>query len=395
MTEPVPPPPALRRVLTLWPLIFYGLGVIVGAGIYVAIGAVMQRSGETAPISFLLAGVTAGLTGLCYAELAGRFPEASGGVAYVRHAFGSDRLAQATGLAVTLAVAVSAASIAAGTVHYLIVLIPLPAPLLTAILIAGCTAIALLGVGQSVGIAGALGALEVLGLLAAIVAGFLAAPDFDMTGMLPRNAAAWSGTLAGAFIAFFAFIGFETLANMGEEVKNPARTLPLGILGSVGASIVLYVGVVTAVVLSDRTGINPLTRLFEGRAASVFAIVAALAVGNGVLVQIIMLSRLYFGIARQGDLPRLLARVRPSTQTPVLATVLAGGIVLAVTLMVPFERLLVVSNALTLGVFALVDVALWQVHRRQPVATGFRAPNWVPLAAALLSSALLLTELLS
>src|SRR5881227_3368841 len=75
--------PSLRRVLTLWPLVFYGLGVIVGAGIYVAIGAVMRRAGESAPLSFLLAGATAGLTGICYAELASRFPEASGGVAYV------------------------------------------------------------------------------------------------------------------------------------------------------------------------------------------------------------------------------------------------------------------------------------------------------------------------
>ncbi|HEX3991800.1 MAG TPA: amino acid permease [Acetobacteraceae bacterium] len=125
-----PPVTGLRRVLTLWPLIFYGLGVIVGAGIYVAIGAVILRAGETAPLSFVLAGVTAGLTGLCYAELAGRFPEASGGVAYVRHGFGSDRLAQVTGLALTLAVAVSAASIASGTIQYLTNLLKLPVPLL-------------------------------------------------------------------------------------------------------------------------------------------------------------------------------------------------------------------------------------------------------------------------
>ena len=95
-------PPTLRRVLTLWPLIFYGLGIIVGAGIYVAIGAVMARAGDSAPVSFLLAGVAAALTGLCYAELGSRFPEASGGVSYVRHGFGSDRLANATGIAITI-----------------------------------------------------------------------------------------------------------------------------------------------------------------------------------------------------------------------------------------------------------------------------------------------------
>ena len=91
--EHSPSPVVLRRILTLWPLIFYGLGVIVGAGIYVAMGAVLNRAGTAAPLSFLLAGIAAGLTGLCYAELAGRFPEASGSVAYVRHGFQSERLA--------------------------------------------------------------------------------------------------------------------------------------------------------------------------------------------------------------------------------------------------------------------------------------------------------------
>ena len=116
----------LRRVLTFWPLVFYGLGVIVGAGIYVAIGAVIRRAGEAAPLSFLLAGIAAGMTGLCYAELAGRYPEASGAVAYVRHAFGSDLLARLTGFAMTVAVAVAAASIARGAVHYIVVLLPPP-----------------------------------------------------------------------------------------------------------------------------------------------------------------------------------------------------------------------------------------------------------------------------
>jgi amino acid transporter len=109
----------LRRSLTVWPLLFYGLAVIVGAGIYVAIASVIDRAGAAAPLSFLLAGAAAGMTGLCYAELASRFPEASGAAAYVKQGFGSDRAAQATGLALTLAVAIAAASIGSGAVHYL------------------------------------------------------------------------------------------------------------------------------------------------------------------------------------------------------------------------------------------------------------------------------------
>ncbi len=113
-------PVALRRPLTLGPLLSYGLGVIDGAGIYVAIASIISRAGDAAPLSFLLAGIAAGLTGLCYAELESRAPQAAGAAAYVKHGFGSDRFAQLTGLALTLAVAIAAASIASGVqLHYL------------------------------------------------------------------------------------------------------------------------------------------------------------------------------------------------------------------------------------------------------------------------------------
>jgi basic amino acid/polyamine antiporter, APA family len=391
----IPRVPELRRVLTFWPLLLYGLAVIVGAGIYVAIGAVIARAGAAAPLSFLLAGVAAGLTGLCYAELAGRFPEASGGVAYVRHGFGSDRLAQLTGAAMTIAVAIAAASIARGAVHYLAVLLPLAAPLLTTILVVGFTGIACLGVRESVGLAAALSVIEIAGLLAATAAGVLAAPQYHMAGIWPADVAGWRGVLAGAFIAFFAFIGFETLANLAEEVKDPKRTVPRGILGAVAASVVLYVAVASAAVLADSTAGNPLLDLFEGAGASVFASIASIAVANGVLVEIVMLARLFYGMASKGQLPGMFGRVDPHTHAPTIATMAAGAIVLVTALLVPFEQLLVLTNAVTLGVFALIDMALWRVQQREPVVEGdFAIPHWVPPLAALLAIVLMLAEIL-
>lgn len=386
--------PQLRRVLTFWPLLFYGLGVIVGAGIYVAIGSVIERAGEAAPLSFLLAGIASGLTGLCYAELASRFPEAAGAASFAKHGFGSDRIAQLVGAAVTATVAVSAASIAAGSIHYLAVLVPLPAALLKTVLIAGFTAIAAYGVRASVGLAAAISVVEVAGLLAATLAGFIAAPDIQVSGMVPSDLEGWRGAVAGAFIAFFAFIGFETLANLAEEVKEPHRTLPRGIISAVAASVVLYVLVASAAALSHSAGASPLLDLFEGRNATIFAAVASLAVANGVLVEIVMLARLFYGMARNGQLPSALGQVHPCRRTPTLATILAGGIVLAVTLLVPFERLLVLANTLTLAVFALVDIALWRVQRDQPVAPeAFSVPHWLPILAAAFSIALMLAEL--
>ena len=256
------PQPTLRRILTFWPLLFYGLGVIVGAGIYVAIGTVIARAGDAAPIAFLIAGVTAAMTGLCYAELASRFPEASGSVAYVRHGFGSQTLAGLTGVVVTVTVAVSAASIARGSISYLAVLLPWPAVLLLPLLVIGCTLIAACGVGESVGIAAVIGVIEIAGLIVATIAGMIAAPELHFRAMLPVDLAGWTGTIAGAFIAFFAFIGFETLANLAEEAKDPHRTIPRGILGAIAASIVLYVMVAMATVLSDGSADRPCSTSF-------------------------------------------------------------------------------------------------------------------------------------
>jgi len=388
------PGPQLRRSLTLWPLILYGLSVIVGAGIYVAIGTVIGRAGTAAPLSFLLAGLVAAATWVCYAELAGRFPEAAGAAAYVRHGFGSDRLAQLTGAALTLAIVIAAASIARGAVQYLGVLVPLPADVLTGLLVLLFTGVAALGVRESVGLAAIIGAVEIVGLLAAIASGLIAAPSFDLLVMVPQGGAAWSGMLAGAFIAFFAFIGFESLANMGEEVRDPGRTLPLGIIGAVAASIALYLGVAVAAVLGGHGGTS-LLGLFGGMGATAFALVGTLAVANGVLVEIIVLSRLFYGMARRGQLPTVLAGVHPRTRTPLAATATAGGLVLAMALFLPFERLLGLATALTLAIFVLVDLALWRVQRASlaPPHT-FTVPRWVPPVAATLAAMLLVAELL-
>lgn len=391
--NPARPQGTLRRSLTLGPLLFYGLAVIVGAGVYVAIASVIDRAGAMAPLSFLLAGIAAAMTGLCYAELASRFPEASGAAAYVKEGFGSDRIAQLTGAALTLAVAISAASIASGAIHYLSLLVPLPPAALITLLVVGFTLLAMAGVRESAGFAAIIGAVEILGLVVAGGAGFLAAPAFDVAAMLPSDFAALQGVAAGAFIAFFAYIGFESLANMAEEAKEPHRTIPYSIVGAVVISTVLYVAVAAAVVFAGRGGESPLIDLFSGSQVTLFALVGALAIANGVLVEIMMLARLFYGMARRQQLPAVLGRVHPRTRVPIEATALAGGIVLAAALLVPFERLLAVANALTLGIFAVVDIALWRIQRqRQAGKKIFAVPHWVPPAAALLAIALILAE---
>jgi amino acid transporter len=183
---------------------------------------------------------------------------------------------------------------------------------------------------------------------------------------------------------------------MAEEAKDPRRTVPYSIVGAVLVSTLLYVVVAASLVFAGRGGQSPLIDLFQGPYATLFAAVGALAIANGVLVEIMMLARLFYGMARRRQLPAILARVHSSTRTPIEATALAGAIVLATALLVPFERLLELANALTLGIFAVVDIALWRIQRTQPAGAGvFAVPRWVPPAAAALAVGLIISKVFS
>lgn len=385
------PGPQLRRTLTLGPLILYGLGVIVGAGIYVLVGAVIGEAGSLAPWSFVLAGVLAGLTGLSYAELAVRFPEAAGAAAYVKEAFGSDRLSRLAGFAVAAVVVVSTASIARGSIGYVQVFASVPGPLISGGIVALFTLVACLGVRESVGVGAAMTLIELGGLLLVIAAGtpgLLSLPD-RVDELMPWPAG-WASIGVGAFLAFFAFIGFENLANMAEEARTPERSLPRAILLSLGICTLLYVVIAVVVVLTLRpdalavsqTPLLDVTARAGWFSSEVFAGIAVVAVVNGVLLELIMLGRLLFGMARRGWLPAGLGATSPWRRTPVSATLLGGGIVLGVTLAVPFASLVAATSTITLLIFAGVNLALWRLQRSQPRSDGFRVPRFIPPLAA-------------
>jgi basic amino acid/polyamine antiporter, APA family len=399
------PAPALRRVLGTLLLVFYGLGVIIGAGIYVLVGSVVSVAGEAAPWSFVLAGVLAGLTGLCYAELAVRFPEAAGAAAYVKEAFGSDRLSQLAGLAVAAVVVVSTASIARGSVGYIQVFLAWPGAAIAGGVVVLSAAIACLGVRESVGLAAAMTLVEIGGLLLVVAAGWpalQALPERIGELMPALDAGALAGVATGAFLAFFAFIGFENLANMAEEARRPERSLPRAILISLGLSTLLY-ALVTAVTLlalpqeelaASSAPLLLVAEEAEWFSTDLFAAIALVAVANGVLIELVMLGRLLYGMARRGWLPAWLGEVHPRLRTPIPATLGGGAAVFVLTVAVPFLHLVALTSTITLLVFALVNLALWRLQRRQPRSAGFRVPRFIPPVAALANVALAVAQFL-
>lgn len=277
--------PPLRRTLGFWLLLFYGIGIIVGAGIYVLVGTVAAKSGMTSPLAFVAAGLLAALTGLAYAELVTRLPEASGAVAYVHAAARHRATAWLVGLAVLLIAVTSGASIARGSAGYVQRFIDVPAWVPGAVFVAAFTAIACLRVELGARIAAICSAVEVIGLVIAIAAGADALGTLPARAgeLVPADARAWGLLAEGAFIAFFAFIGFESLVNMAEEANDPRRTVFYSIVGAVLVSTLLYIVVAAALVFAGRGGQSPLIDLFQGPHATLFAAVGALAIANGVL----------------------------------------------------------------------------------------------------------------
>jgi amino acid transporter len=389
-------PLALRRTLGFWVLFFYGIGIIVGAGIYVLVGAVAAKAGMSAPLAFLVAGVLAALTGLSYAELVTRMPEASGAVAYVHAAARHPALAWIVGLAVLLIAIASGASIARGSHGYVQRFLDVPDWLPGAALVCVFTGIACLRVEMGARLAALFGALELGGLFFAMAMGADALGDAPGRAgeLVPHGLAAWQGLAAGAFLAFFAFMGFESLANMAEEARDVARTLPRAIVAAIGAAAALYGLValiaVLAVPLATLAGSTaPLCLLLDragipcGRG---FAAVALIALSNGIIVELMLVGRILYGMARRRLVPGWFGAVNAKSRVPVRATLAGGAAMLLLVVAIPFEALAGATSALTLAVFCAVNVSLAVLKWRDRAAGAKRPPVRVPMAVPVLGA---------
>lgn len=405
-TPAVELPPALRRRLGLPLLVLYGTGITVGAGIYVLIGAVAGHAGGYAPWAFVLAAVVMAFTVASYAELSTRFPVSAGEAAYVKAAFNSRALSISTGLLTIVIGVISASAVTLGSAGYIAQFTELPQWLVVITVVVLLSAVAAWGILESVLLAGLFTLIEVGGLLAIIAAAVhmelpIAAA---LLQPLPLDPGILSGIGFASLLAFFAFIGFEDLANVVEEAKVPHRDIPRAMVLTLVISTILYVAIAVIAISAvsiDRLSSSsaPLSLVFRELAGispvtiSVIAIVATL---NTILAQMTMSARVIYGMARHGDLPRIAGQVHPRTATPLFATAMIAVSVIALALSVPFEWLAEGTSLATLVVFALVNLSLLRLrHRRvRSPRPHVSVPVWVPAAGlatclAMIASALL------
>lgn len=397
----------LKRSLSLPMLTFFGLGNILGAGIYVLVGKVAGEAGYFAPLAFLVASLIAAISACTYSELSARYPVSAGPAMFLHEGLNIRVLTIAVGLMITLAGMVSTSALAHGFAGYLSVFIDLPQWLMMLAIILVLGSLAIWGIVESVIVASLLTVFEILGLVLIIVMGgdYLISTNHELHNVSPSLAGVhWLGVLSGAFLAFYAYLGFEDMVNVAEEVKQPEKNMPRAILLSVVISALLYTGVsivavnvISPEILTQSTA--PLADVYAtatGRTPVLISLIGIFAVMNGGLIQIVMASRLLYGMANKGWLPGRLATVNAKTRTPIISTIIVISIILFFSLTLHLVALAKLTSYLVLLVFTLVNLSLIKI-KLKPEATDRVGlfPFWVPVLGFITTLAFLLFEVIS
>lgn len=368
--------PKLARRLGVAAATMAGLGVIIGSGIYVIIGVAAGQAGNLVWLSFLVAAFVASLTALSYVRLGKIHPKNAPEYQFVSAAFGSFP-AFLAGWLILVAQVVSAAAVALGFAGYLNALANVPELPAALGLILACSLIIYAGIGQSAMIAGALTAVEVLGLLLIVGIGFphLGSVDYfeASTGM--------AGVFTAASLVFFAYLGFEGMANLSEEMKDPVRDMPRAIVLALGISALFYLLVAISTVsvlgwneLSQSSA--PLAMVAEramgSRAGLLLSVISLAATGNTALILLLSGSRIAYAMSGAGVLPGALAIVDSRRRTPWTAIVAVGLVALVFVSFKDIQRVAEFTNFITLLAFVAVNASAVKILGKRRTNSRFK-----------------------
>ncbi len=376
-------PPAsdqtLSRRLGVFEMTATGVGIILGAGIYVLIGEAAGLAGNGVWLPFLVSAVAAAFTGLSYAELASRFPRAGATFEYTRQAFGP-KVGFVAGWTMLFAAMIQVSAVGIGFSGYLADITNTPRVPVTIGLIAASSVVLWLGVRESVRLGIIFALIEAFGLTLAIVVSARFVGDVDYL----QFAGGFPDVMQASALLFFAFLGFEQMANMAEEAKDPQRNLPRSIVFAVSIITVVYMLVaitsVSAVDWRDLAASDaPLGLVVETATGSelsdLLSIIALFATANTVLFGLMAASRQAFGMARAGALPASLARLSRSRHTPLAAIIVVTAISALFSFAGDIGRVAQMSNAAVLIAFILVNASLLKMATGSKT-TGGVASRW-------------------
>ncbi|MGF1547654.1 MAG: APC family permease [Thiotrichales bacterium] len=353
---------SLQRTLTTTTVVFSGVGVILGAGIFALIGEAAVTAGNALWLAFVFAALIAAFTGLSYAELASMFPRAGAEYEYTRHAFGR-ALALVVGALVLLSAIIGAATVALGFAGYLHAYVALPLPVIAALLLLALALVIFSGIRKSAAVIVVLSVIQVAGLIGIIVIGLPYLGSVDYFAM-PQG---WGGVMQAAALIFFAYQGFEDVVKLADETVEPERAIPRGLILALLVTTVLYVLVALAAVsiggaeLIAGSG-APFAIIVEqavgARTGMIFSLIALVATASTVLVMLLAASRLIYGMARAGSLPARLARVSARTRTPGYAIVLVTLAAVLCLLVGSLREVAMLANFTLYVTFIFINAAV-------------------------------------
>lgn len=382
----------LKRCLSLTETVVYGVGLILGAGVYVLIGSAAGLAGNMLWLSFLLAALVASFTAVSYAELSAMFPQAGAEYVYARLAFSWKGLAWVFGFIAIIIGFTTASAVAVGFAQYLSLFVSLDKTLLAAALICLMSFVNYWGIKESARFNALATSIEVGGLLMVIGVGgyFIVTAQIPLAGLMELpplqapDALPWLPVVSAGALIFFAYMGFEDIANIAEEAKNPSQTLPRAFLYALLISTVIYVLVAIVAVsvvpfselaASDQPLSLVMGNLIGGGAHKLIAIIALFATANTVLITLIVCARMMYGMAKLDSLPPLLARVHLNRHTPYVGVIVTGLISIAFLF---FKEIEILASISDVGIFILfLAVNLSNIilrYRRADIPRPWRAP---------------------
>ncbi|MBC6459197.1 amino acid permease [Actinomadura sp. HBU206391] len=418
----------LRKDLSAFDLTVFGVGVIIGTGIFVLTGEVArEKAGPAVALSFVLAGIVCGLAALCYAEFASTVPVAGSAYTFSFATLG-EFPAWIIGWDLILELALGAAVVAVGWSGYAKSLldsmgIHLPHSIAgehanfnipAVLIVVAVTTLLVIGVKVSSRLNAVVVTIKIAVILLVIVAGLFFIKAANYTPFIPESHSTpsveglkapliqelfgiapvsfgWFGVFAAVAIVFFAFIGFDVVATAAEEAKRPQRDLPLAIIASLTICTVLYIAVSLVVVgMVDYRKLNieaPLAEAFKAVGHPGFATIISVGALAGLTTVVLILllgqSRVFFAMSRDGLLPSWLAAVHPRFGTPYRATIIMGAVVAVLAGLIPLSALAELVNIGTLFAFIVVSIGVVILRRTRPdLPRSFRAP-FVPVLPAL------------
>ncbi|MEM2949351.1 MAG: amino acid permease [Candidatus Bilamarchaeaceae archaeon] len=368
----------LKRALWLLETTICGVGIILGAGIYALIGKAAGMAGNAVWISFVIAAIVAGLSGLSYAELASMFPKAGAEYEYVRNAF-NKRLAFVIGWLIALSGIVGATTVALGFGGYFEAITGVPTLIAAVALVLMLTALIGYGVKEAAWFAIVGTLFEAGGLLIVIAISIPHLGNVDYLEMPSMD-----GVFAAAALVFFAYIGFEEMTRMAEEVKQPEKNMPRALILAIAITTLLYIIVaISAISVVDYRVLaesnSPLADVVSAAWTSdaffAFSIIALFATANTVLLIMMAASRIIYGMAESGALPKPLAYVNPSRRTPLVAVAAVGILTAGFFLVGGIQEVANLTNLTVFITFIAINASLIKLRYDAPKAyRAFKVP---------------------